>query len=130
MNAKNISARDRFESLATEWNARGRPSSLLLEGRLLIGLRCWSWSQGAKNEGISEALKVYLHECEAAQPKDWIDAFLIKRERCRLCGEGYKLENIMLCTHCSGTICYRCAGEATKAANGNPECPCGGELVG
>jgi hypothetical protein len=28
------------------------------------------------------------------------------------------------------TVCYRCAAAGPTAANGNPACRCGGELVG
>lgn len=125
-----MSAHDEYESLAVDWDAQGRPSSLLPEGCRLLALRCWSWSEGAKRDGMSEVLKAFLRESNAAQPEDWIDDFLSRREVCGGCGEYYKLENLKLCTHCSRRFCYRCAAEAGNSPNGNPACPCGGELVG
>jgi hypothetical protein len=116
--------------MAANWDAQGRPPTLLLEGHGLIALRCWSWSEGARIDGMSEVLQAFLHETSAAQPEGWLEACLSDRGTCGVCGERYKLENLKLCTHCSRTYCYRCASERSMAINGNPACACGGELVG
>jgi len=125
-----MAAHDRFESLATEWHTRGRPATLLLAGYDLIALRCWSYSAGAKVDGMSALLLAFIQASDAAQRDDWLDDYLSDREACRSCGERYRFENLMLCTHCSRTYCHRCASERSPAANGNIACSCGGELVG
>jgi len=120
----------RFESLAHEWDANGRPASRLLEGYALIALQCWTHSTGGKSDGASETLRQFEKASAAAQRDGWIDDYLSERESCRVCGERYRFENVRLCTHCSGTYCYRCAAERPSAPNGNNTCGCGGELVG
>ena len=125
-----MSSHKHYESLANRWNEQGRPAELLLDGYALIALRCWSWSEGGKREGMSELLQAFLRASEDVLPEDWIDDYLYNRETCRICGETYKLENMKLCTQCSRTCCYRCSAQAEKALDGNPVCPCGGELVG
>jgi hypothetical protein len=120
----------RFEALAKEWDASGRPASLLIAGYSLIALQCWTRSSGGQSEGVSDTLRQFANASDAAQPEGWIDNYLSDRESCRLCGESYRFENVRLCTHCSRTYCYRCAAEQPLAPNGNNACPCGGELVG
>jgi hypothetical protein len=120
----------RFESLAHEWDANGRPASGLLEGYDLIALQCWTYSAGGKSDGASDTLRQFEKTSADAQPDGWIDAYLSERETCRACGESYRFENVRLCTHCSRTYCYRCASERPAAPNGNCACVCGGELVG
>jgi len=125
-----MSAHTRFEALAAEWHALGWPASSLIEGYESIALRCWAYSDGAKNDGVSEHLKAFIRACEAALPVDWLDHYLSDRESCRGCGERYRFENLSLCTDCSRRVCYKCRGGASRAPNGNSACECGGELVG
>jgi len=54
-------------------------------------------------------------------------------QSCGACGETYRVENLMLCTHCTSLWCHRCIcfGKGPKHPNGNHACRCGiGELVG
>lgn len=125
-----MTAYKKYESLAADWDLRGRPPSLLLEGCRLLALRCWAWSEGGKKDGMSEILMAFLRESKAAEPEDRADDWLYKREACCECGEYYKLENLKLCTNCALRFCYRCASRAPSLPNGNPGCRCGGELVG
>ena len=125
-----MSAHDRFESLAAQWNAKGRPKSMLVEGYSLIALRCWTYSQGAKADGMSEVLQAFVRASEKAQPEDWLDAYFSERETCDRCGESYRFENVLLCTQCSRTYCHKCMSGGPRSTNGNVACSCGGELVG
>lgn len=125
-----MSARQQFESQARKWLAEGMPRGLLLDGYSLIALRCWSFSKGAKSEGVSEELTAFQQASEQAQPENWLDAYFAEREFCVRCGESYRFENVSLCTKCLRTWCYRCAAGCPPAANGNAACSCGGELVG
>ena len=120
----------RFESIAQTWLAEGRPNSRLLSGYDLIAIRCWSYSDGAKNQGMSEALTSFIKASESVQRRDWIDPYMDDRETCRTCGESYRFENISLCTECSRKYCYKCVAGCARATNGNPACSCGGEVVG
>lgn len=126
-----MTTRQRYESLAAQWHSSGRPSSMLLGGYSLIRLRCWAYSVGAKAEGFSELLLVFLRASEAAQHRDWLDAYFSEQEFCRGCGESYRFENVSFCTACNRTYCYRCKSNNPQAANGNIACACGnGEVVG
>jgi hypothetical protein len=125
-----MSAHDRFESLAAQWDAKGRPTSMLVEGDRLIALRCWTYSQGGEVDGVSPVLQAFMRASEQAQPEDWLDVYFSERETCGRCGERYRFENMMLCTHCIRTYCHRCMSGAPRSPNGNPTCACGGELVG
>jgi hypothetical protein len=125
-----MSARDRFEGLAAEWSATGRPASLLPCGQRLLALRCWSHSRGGKTDGMSDDLRAFMEASERAQPEGWFDDCLSERASCDRCGETFRMENLMVCTHCSRTRCYRCASDTERLANGNLGCGCGGELVG
>jgi hypothetical protein len=125
-----MSVHDRFEALAHEWHANGRPSTLLVEGYALIALRCWTCSDGARVDGVSDTVRDFVRASEEALPGDWLDTCWSERESCGRCGETYRLENIMLCTDCAGTYCHKCGSGQPRAANGNYSCICSGELVG
>jgi hypothetical protein len=124
------SAHDQFEAVAAGWDAAGRPAAMLVRGYSLIAQRCWSWSPGAKVDGVSATLKAFIAASQDALPEDWIDAYFDDRESCARCGESYRFENIRLCTHCHRTVCHRCGSTMQTAPNGNTACACGGELVG
>jgi hypothetical protein len=126
-----MSSCERYELLAEQWRASGPTEFALLEGYRLIALRCWTYSEGGKSDGISDLLRAFVRACEQAQPDGWLDAYFAERESCKTCGERYRFENVSLCTACSRTYCYRCREQRPRAPNGNPACPCGnGELVG
>lgn len=126
-----MQTRERYERLARQWDENGRQEQDLRQDYGLIAMRCWAWSAGGKAEGPSELLRDYIKASEAVQRVDWLDAYFSEPEHCRQCGERYRFENVAVCTACSGTYCYRCAGGFAKAPNGNTACPCGnGELVG
>ncbi len=120
----------RFEPIAQAWISEGEPPKLLLSGYALIAARCWSYSEGAKLEGMSDALRSFIKASERAQRRDWIDPYMEDRETCRTCGESYRFENISLCSECSKKYCYKCVSGCGRAPNGNPSCACGGEVVG
>ena len=123
-------AKSKYEALAAKWQACGRPANQLSDGWSLIALRCWSSSNGGKQDGISQTLAEHLLESEKAQPEGWIDAYLEDREFCSDCGESYRAENLAVCTHCHEFHCYVCKASSSQASNSNPQCRCGGELVG
>lgn len=125
-----MSAHLKFEALAARWDGQQRPGNLLLSGYDLIALRCWSWSDGGKADGMSDALRAFIKASNAAQHEDWLDDYMSDRETCGVCGESYKFENLSLCTGCARRYCYRCAGQCATAKNGNQACHCGGEVVG
>ena len=120
----------RYEQLAADWAARGRPGSAVLRGWPLLGLWCWSHSPGGKADGQSPVLAAFIQEAVRIAGEDWIEDLCSERESCRVCGEVYRAENLRLCTDCMDTYCYRCAAAQPAAANGNVTCGCGGELVG
>ena len=128
--AKSGTAKERFETAASQWHAAGRPGDALANGWQLLVLYCWSTSEGGERDGMTEILSDFLGASERVQGSDWLDIMLEGRESCARCGESYRTENIKICTHCLATVCYRCAGEGSRADNGNPACACGGELVG
>jgi hypothetical protein len=126
-----MTPRERYESSAAAWHEGGRPASSLPGGYRLIALRCWAHSSGARNEGFSSVLQEFLDAANAAQRRDWLDAYFAEQEFCRGCGESYRFENVSFCTACGRTYCYRCKGDQPLAANGNTACACGdGEVVG
>jgi hypothetical protein len=63
---------------------------------------------------------------------DWYDRFLRTRASCSICGTGFRLENLGLCTHCDALIGYCHQFDGGVAPNGNLKCPnCkDGETVG
>lgn len=127
-----MSAHSSFEALADTWNSNGRPPSSLTNGLPLLSLIFWESSIGAKADGISESLRDFLNASLAEQPPNWYMDRLNERHlnSCKHCDESYRLENLMLCTYCYQTYCYRCKGDNPKLKNGNRSCLCGGELVG
>ncbi len=125
-----MSAAQNFESTASAWEAAGRPLSALLTGYALIRLRSWTFSEGAKVDGVSDTLRAFVKASEAALRKDWMDPYFDDRESCSTCGESYRFENVSQCTGCSRMRCFRCKGDLARALNGNLACPCGGEIVG
>jgi hypothetical protein len=125
-----MSAKAVYEEVAAVWDAVGRSDALLISGWKLLGLRCWCHSPGGKREGVSPTLADFLAASVQGESTDWVEDLLGDRESCRRCGEVYRVENLQLCTACMDTTCYRCASVGPLAANGNPACPCGGELVG
>ena len=126
-----MTAREQYQLIAEQWDKDGRPVSALKDGYSLLALRCWTYSQGAKAEGISDVIQAFVRASEDAQKDDWLDAYLSDRESCRGCGESYRFENVSICTACRSMYCYRCSGNYGRAPNGNPACQCGkGEVVG
>jgi hypothetical protein len=130
-----MTASRKFESEASRWEATGDLSAFP-DARALTILRCWIASKGAAADGVSERLKRYLAAAEAHiehQPgPDWYDRFLRTRSSCSICGEGFRLENPGLCTHCDALIAYCHQFAGGMAPNGNLKCPKGehGETVG
>lgn len=126
-----MTAKQKFEDQAQAWADAGRPAPSLASGYRLIALRSWAWSDGGKADGVSALLREFIQASEAAQPRNWLDAYFDDRENCSQCGEGYRFENVALCTSCSRKYCYKCKGTLARAVNGNQACTCGdGELVG
>jgi hypothetical protein len=125
-----MTAKQQYEDQAGRWDRAGRPADLLLSDWSLMALRCWSWSEGGKQEGVSEILGAFMAASEAASPASWLDDLMSERDTCIDCGAGYRVENLAVCTACRDCYCYRCAAAAGRAGNGNPQCRCGGEIVG
>lgn len=126
-----MTAREQYQLIAEEWDKNGRPTASLKGGYSLIVLRCWTCSEGAKAEGISDIIRMYVRASEDAQSRDWLDAYFSDQETCKGCGESYRFENVSICTACHSKYCYRCSGNFGRAHNGNSACQCGnGEIVG
>jgi len=126
-----MTAREKYQRIAEQWDRDGRPVSALEGGYALITLRSWTYSEGAKAEGISDMIRAFVRASEDAQHRDWLDAYFSDQESCRGCGESYRFENVSICTACGSKYCYRCKGNYGRAHNGNLACQCGsGELVG
>lgn len=130
------SASRKFEEEAARWEATGEMQESGLSEYALTVLRCWITSDGAEADGVSERLKRY-HEAaeERLEQKlgpDWYDLFLRTRDCCSICGQGFRLENLGMCTHCDALIGYCHQFEGGMAPNGNFKCPrCkDGETVG
>ena len=128
-----MTASQKFEEEAARWEAAGEMQA---DARTLTILRCWIRSKGAKTDGVSERLQRY-HEAAEEWLKqqlgpDWYDKFLRTRSSCSICGEGFRLENLGLCTHCDALIGYCHQFDGGVATNGNLKCPkCkDGETVG
>ena len=122
-----------FLAAAEKWQAAGRPDELLCshDWRLMV-MFCWVPSEGALREGVEPVLEEYVRvsksTMDACRP-GWYDRLLSTREYCDLCGERYRLENLVVCTKCLRNSCWRCITSA-RAPNGNRLHGCGGELVG
>lgn len=128
----NETARQRYERQAQEWYMAGRPDELLVDSYRLVALRCWIISDGGKQEPISTFLRDFAEESDVSLPLSY-SWTLGDHGSCRACGETYRVENLMLCTHCPSLWCHRCIcfGKTPKRPNGNPACRCTmGELVG
>lgn len=128
----NEPARERFERQAQEWYLAGRPDELLVDSYALVTLRCWIGSDGGKQAPISTFLRAFAEESDASMPLSYAMT-LEDHQSCSACGETYRVENLMLCTHCSDFWCHRCiyGRKGPKHPNGNYACSCKvGELVG
>ena len=129
-----MTASQKFESEAERWEETGTLSPV--NEYYATKLHCWIGSSGAETDGVSERLKRYHAEVEAqitqALGGNWYDKFLRVRDRCSVCGEGFRLANLGLCTHCDALIGYCHQFEAGLAPDGNPKCPrcADGEIVG
>lgn len=127
-------AHDQYEKRARAWDEAGRPRSMLvIDDYELMSMWCWITSTGGQSDGVSETLHAYNDASRARLPSSWSNDYLSQRDSCQRCGESYRIENLMLCTHCYGER-YYCHGcylpRAKKSPNGNSLCACGGELVG
>ncbi len=125
-----------FEAEAARWEETGEMQKGVSNAYGLATLRCWITSDGAKADGVSKRLKRYHKAAEKwlAQQEgpDWYDRFLRTRSACSICGEGYRIENLGLCTHCDTLVGYCHQFDGGTAPNGNLKCPrCKyGETVG
>jgi hypothetical protein len=128
------SASQKFEAEAARWEETGQMSCS--NEWLLTILRCWIHSKGAEADGVSDRLKRYHQAAEELIEKNlgsgWYDRFLRTRDACSICGEGFRLENLGMCTHCDALIGYCHQFKGGFAPNGNLKCPrCeDGETVG
>lgn len=125
-----LMASARYEAHAEAWARNPRNVDLPMDLDLMA-LHCWSFSPGGKADGMSDTLRAYHDAAMAtAQPKDWYDTLLSARASCRTCGDSFRVENLMVCSHCLALHCHACAGRGNRARNGNWQCSCGGELIG
>jgi len=127
------SSHDYYERRAAEWNAAKRPWTTELEGEELATLMNWVTSQGAERDGVSDLLRTYLEQSKAGYPDlAWYHFFLMSYSHCSSCGWSLRIEDLLLCTHCTRYYCRPCMeARGKKAPNGNFACPDGrGELVG
>lgn len=131
-----MTASQKFEEDAARWEATGEMQESGADEYGLTVLRCWITSKGAKADGVSERLGRYHKAAEEAMQKQrgpgWYDKFLRTRSACSICGTGFRLENLGMCTHCDALIGYCHQFDGGVAANGNLKCPkCqDGETVG
>lgn len=123
-------ARDKYEKLAEKWNALGRHNLYLLDNVDLLVLKLWMQSEGASIDAPSKSLIAFRDKALNAKPANWYDEMLWVRDLCFDCRMQFKRENLMFCTHCNSRYCYACRASGQRAANGNLQCDCGGELVG
>src|SRR4051812_22646060 len=93
-----MTAGEKYQRIAEQWDRDGRPASALEGGYPLITLRSWTYSEGAKAEGISDIIRAFVRASEDAQHRDWLDAYFSDQESCRGCGESYRFENVSICT--------------------------------
>jgi hypothetical protein len=130
------SASQMFEEEAARWEETGEMQEGVSNAYGMTTLRCWIGSKGAQADGVSERLKRYHAAAEKLfeerEGPDWYDRFLRIRSACSICGTGFRLENLGLCTHCDALIGYCHQFDGGLAANGNFKCPkCkDGETVG
>jgi hypothetical protein len=130
------SASQKFEEEAARWEETRQMQETGWNEWGLTILRCWIHSKGAEADGVSERLKRYHEAAEEQMEKklgpDWYDRFLRTRDACSICGTGFRLENLGMCTHCDALIGYCHQFEGGLAPNGNLKCPrCkDGETVG
>jgi hypothetical protein len=134
--ANDKSASQMFEEEAARWEETGEMQRGVSNAYGMAVLRIWITSTGAKADGVSDRLKRYHKAAERLFKKregpDWYDRFLRVRSACSICGEGFRIENLGLCTHCDARIGYCHQFKGGVAANGNLKCPrCKyGETVG
>jgi hypothetical protein len=130
------SASRKFEEEAARWETTGEMQESGSNEYRLTVLRCWITSDGAEADGVSERLKRYYQAAEERIEMklgpDWYDRFLRTRDACSICGQGFRLENLGMCTHCDALIGYCHQFDGGTASNGNLKCPrCEhGETVG
>lgn len=130
------SASQKFEEEAARWGETGEMQECGSDEYAFTKLRCWIGTGGAKTDGVSERLTRYYAAAEATLEQrlgpDWYDKFLRTRAACSLCGTGFRLENLGMCTHCDALIGYCHQFDGGFASNGNFKCPkCeDGETVG
>ena len=79
-----MTAYEQYQLTAEQWDRDGRPASALKGGYSLIALRCWTYSEGAKAEGVSDLIRAFVRASEDAQERDWLDAYLSDRESCNI----------------------------------------------
>jgi hypothetical protein len=123
----------RYEWQARAWNAAGRPNEMLLQDEQLCALKLWCHTE-SKVRPIPAIVDLYLRVSDSEAPENWYMAFMNEHSACRLCGVGFRMENLSVCTQGHGHHYCWCVSnlrEAKKLPNGNLQCPlCPGELVG
>lgn len=131
-----ISASERYERAAREWDERGRPEPMADPWNTMV-LSCWIGSPGATRNGVSQCLRDYLavhrRVLDRRNP-DWFDDVIDGREHCTYCGRSWRAENCGICTRCSRTYPPCCGDKRgfVPLPNGNKGCPAcdAGEIVG
>jgi hypothetical protein len=131
-----MTASQMFEAEATRWEKTRKMQRGVSNAYGMAALRLWITSKGATADGVCERLKRYYKAAEVLfeerEGPAWYDRFLRTRSACSICGEGFRLENLGMCTHCDALIGYCHQIKGSFAPNGNLKCPSceDGETVG
>jgi hypothetical protein len=112
---------DKFTRSATGWDEAGRPDDRLITGdKLMMIAYVWNGNR-KKNPDHPRVIDEFVSAgFEKMGGMEWYDSFLRRRERCSVCFETYRIENLSVCPKCKSYYCYRC----------RVDCVCGLPLVG
>lgn len=120
---------ERLKLMARTWVQSGRNIDYLAPDLTAALASLWLDHHGAANSKLDNVssladpdglLREYVD-----QSLEGVDVWSIwsRRAECHGCGETYKLENMITCTECRVSRCWRCEGRL-----GSDICRCGGEM--
>jgi len=122
--------RERLLAYVYYWQINGKGSHGLLRDQDYLKTTCWlATHAGSELKALPEVAE-FMAACRDAYGGESYERYLRQRDRCTVCGESYKVENVSYCVECHMRYCARCRGDIQRDGHGGYLCDCGGQVVG
>ncbi|MCG6493067.1 hypothetical protein [Kitasatospora sp. A2-31] len=108
---------ERVGAAVRSWEAGGRGSAGLVDGKAFFALRCWESAAARRGEELDGPTADYVRRSyDGIGGRAGWDALLRRRTACACHGDTWRLENVELCLGCLRYLCYQLDGPCCEGA--------------